>query len=300
MARKKTGIGSLSSGRPPLSKKRSGALSSKVTRSIIRSHHGLLKARSQALKANDHARLATIDGDIDSVGGLNRYQEASKTGQLETRGGDTSKILKGWLEESGVSSAASQICGQQAIRVLEVGCLSPHNAISKFPGVDLVRIDLKSTHPSIVQQDFMQLSIPMSEPDKFDIVSLSLVLNFVPDHKKRGDMLLRTAKFMKQPAKEDESTGGKGLPALFLALPLPCVTNSRYLTRDHLQTIMESIGYRHGKSKSSSKIFYSLWKYTGTPSTSQINFKKREVVAGRARNNFCISMTVNNHNTDAV
>jgi 25S rRNA (adenine2142-N1)-methyltransferase len=299
MARKKPGIGSLSSGRPPLSKKRSGALSSKVTRSIIRSHHGLLKARSLALKANDHARVAAIDGDIDSLGGLNRYQEASKTGQLEARGGDTSKILKGWLEESGISRA-SQICGQQAIRVLEVGCLSPHNAISKFPGVDLVRIDLKSTHPSIVQQDFMQLSLPMSEPDKFDIVSLSLVLNFVPDDQKRGEMLLRTTKFMKLPAKENESTGGKGLPALFLALPLPCVTNSRYLTRGHLQTIMESIGYRLGKSKSSSKIFYSLWQYTGTPSTSQINFKKREMVAGRARNNFCISMTVNNHNTDAV
>jgi hypothetical protein len=53
---------------------------------------------------------------------------------------------------------------------------------------------------------------------------------------------------------------------------------------------MESIGYRLRKSKSSSKIFYSLWQYTGM-SSQQIDFKKREIVSGRARNNFCISMT---------
>jgi 25S rRNA (adenine2142-N1)-methyltransferase len=290
MTRRKTGIGNLSSGRPPLSRNRGGALSSKATRSIIRSHHTLLKARSLALKANDNARVAAIDGDIEHLGGLNKYQEASKTGQLEARGGDTSKTLKEWLEESGISRPSSQSDTHQTIRVLEVGCLSPHNAISKVPGVHLHRIDLKSTHPLIVEQDFMQLALPKSESDKFDIVSLSLVLNFVPEHAKRGEMLMRTTKFMKLQAKEDESTAG--LPVLFLVLPRPCVTNSRYLTPNHLQAIMESIGYRLGKSRSSSKIFYSLWQYTGVVSASQISFKKRELVAGRARNNFCISMTV--------
>jgi 25S rRNA (adenine2142-N1)-methyltransferase len=302
MARKKSGIGSLLSGRPPLSKKRIGALSSKATRSIIRSHHGLLKARSLALKANDHDRVATIDCDIDKLGGLDRYQEASKIGQLKARGGDTSRILKAWLEESSISRTPNQKCGQETIRVLEIGCLSPHNAISRLSTVDIVRMDLKSTHPSILEQDFMQFSLPNSESDKFDIISLSLVLNFVPDHNQRGEMLLRTTKFLKIKVKEDECRGAEEspLPALFLVLPLRCVTNSRYLTRDHLRTIMESIGYRLRESKSSSKIFYSLWQYTGVVLTSRINFKKREIVAGRGRNNFCVSVNTNNHDRDVL
>ena len=181
------------------------------------------------------------------------------------------------------------------MRVLEIGCLSPHNAISRVPAVDVVRIDLKSTHPLIAEQDFMQLSLPSSESDKFDIISLSLVLNFVPDHKQRGEMLLRTTKFLKLNVKDDE---GSCLPAVFLVLPLPCVSNSRYLTHDHLQTIMESIGYRLTKSKSSSKIFYSLWQYTGIMS-SQISFKKLEIAGGRERNNFCISLVTDQRNRDS-
>jgi 25S rRNA (adenine2142-N1)-methyltransferase len=240
-----------------------------------------LKARSVAQKANDHARVAAIDSDINNLGGLSRYQQASQTGQLEARGGDTSKILIEWLDESGRSS------DPETIRVLEVGCLSPDNAISKIPAVDMVRIDLNSTHPSIAEQDFMQLALPTSESEKFDIISLSLVLNFVSEPNHRGEMLLRTTKFMKLPP-ENKSAREKHLPALFLVLPLPCVANSRYLTRDHLRAIMEGIGYCLSKEKSSSKIFYSLWQYTGV--STPVNFKKRELVAGRSRNNFCVSI----------
>lgn len=51
--------------------------------------------------------------------------------------------------------------------------------------MDVTPIDLHSRHPAIQEQDFLQ----MSEDDnreKWDLISLSLVVNFVPEPKDRG------------------------------------------------------------------------------------------------------------------
>jgi 25S rRNA (adenine2142-N1)-methyltransferase len=54
--------------------------------------------------------------------------------------------------------------------------------------MDVTAIDLHSRHPSILEQDFLLMD-PASQSEHreaWDIVSLSLVLNFVPDGKDRG------------------------------------------------------------------------------------------------------------------
>lgn len=64
------------------------------------------------------------------------------------------------------------------------------------------RIDLHSQDPkNIKEQDFMKRPLPnnngsSSIPETFDIISLSLVVNYVSDPQTRGQMLLRTTEFL--------------------------------------------------------------------------------------------------------
>jgi hypothetical protein len=46
-------------------------------------------------------------------------------------------------------------------------------------------MDLRSRHPSIIEQDFLLMDEDENR-SKWDIISLSLVVNFVPDPRDRG------------------------------------------------------------------------------------------------------------------
>src|SRR4051794_35876086 len=87
---------SLSHGRPPTVKLHPSA-SRKATRTLIRSHHTLEKQRTKAIKDGDEAKAAAIAETIESQGGIEGYQRASLLGQGNERGGDSSRILMGWL-----------------------------------------------------------------------------------------------------------------------------------------------------------------------------------------------------------
>ena len=130
--------------------------------------------------------------------------------------------------------------------------------------------------------------VPTKDRDKFDILSLSLVRNYVPAAEGRGQMLRRTRAFLKAaPAGEDESL----FPCLFLVLPAPCVTNSRYLDGYRLTEMMNSIGYKLLRTKLSAKLVYYLWKYEEGSYATPVTFPKKEVNPGRDRNNFCITLS---------
>jgi 25S rRNA (adenine2142-N1)-methyltransferase len=274
--RKKKSV--LSLGRPPRFSAPKISLSSKATRTVIRSHHNLQKALAQAIKNKDDAKAAEIRGKIEEQGGLKVYQEASKLGQSSTRGGDSSKLLMQWLAEEGIKAPTPQ-----GYSLLEVGALSTTNACSMSGIFHVTRIDLNSQEPMIEQQDFMERPLPSSEKDRFDVISLSLVLNYVPDAVGRGEMLKRTRRFLIGDMKESEV-----FPALFLVLPAPCITNSRYMTGGHLDAIMESMGYAKLKQKISAKLVYSLWRYNEKPDMKQNVFPKVEINPGKGRNNFSI------------
>jgi 25S rRNA (adenine2142-N1)-methyltransferase len=112
------------------------------------------------------------------------------------------------------------------------------------------------------------------------VISLSLVLNFVPTPQGRYDMLLRTTQFLRI---SDHSI----FPALFVVLPLPCVENSRYVTREHFLDIMSSLGYTVSQSKESKRIAYWLFHWNGT--VKEKEWKKKVIKEGGGRNNFAIS-----------
>jgi 25S rRNA (adenine2142-N1)-methyltransferase len=51
--------------------------------------------------------------------------------------------------------------------------------------MEVTPIDLRSNHPNIYEQDFLQMDLETNSR-KWDAISLSLVVNFVPEPKDRG------------------------------------------------------------------------------------------------------------------
>lgn len=281
--KKKRQPSSLASGRPPTIQ-RSKSISRKATKSLINKHHLLEKRKQQAISKGDRAEELTVAAEIASLGGLEKYQQASLQGQREDRGGDSSRVLMEWLDPVVKLSKES---GGRRLRMLEVGALSTDNACSRSGFFDLERIDLNSQGKGILQQDFMERPLPRDSAEQFDLISLSLVLNFVPDPKGRGEMLLRTLEFLHEPDTSLSAPPQSFVPSLFLVLPAPCVSNSRYLDEERLVAMMASLGYAKIESKTTQRLVYYLWK-RGTKSERPRSFPKEEIRRGSSRNNFAI------------
>ncbi|MCJ1481609.1 hypothetical protein MMC06_001768 [Schaereria dolodes] len=287
----------LSSTRPPIPKPRSH--SSRATRTLIHAHHTLQKQLNKALIIKDFELSASLQSQIDAAGGLQSYQQASIMGQSAERGGDSSKVLVEWLSllrvEAGIclstgvkTDVETGSCNKW--KMLEVGALQVDNACSRSGMFDVERIDLHSQHPNILQQDFMHRPLPFAlklEEDGFDVVSLSLVVNYVGDAVGRGDMLGRVRGFLRNP-KDHSRKDRDHLPALFLVLPVSCVLNSRYLNEERLEEIMEVLGFRLAKRKMSRKLVYYLWALDHTSGSVRRKIKKEEILKGRRRNNFAV------------
>ncbi|KAI0128567.1 putative methyltransferase-domain-containing protein [Xylariales sp. AK1849] len=283
MAIKKRASRSLAHGRPPTLQKPK-SITRKATKTLINSHHMLEKRKAQAIAKGDKAEEATINGEISALGGIEKYQQASLQGQRVDRGGDSSKILMEWLKP--VQSAINAVA-DEPLRMLEVGALSTTNECSKSRLFAMERIDLNSQAEGILQQDFMERPLPHRDSARFDIISLSLVLNFVPDALGRGNMLLRTLEFLKEPADHAPLQLNESFPSLFLVLPAPCVTNSRYMDETQLEAIMNSLGYVKTHSKLTQKLVYYLWARKKAANTA-VKFAKTQLRTGTTRNNFAI------------
>lgn len=274
----------LASGRPPVSKPKE-RMTAQRSRTIIRTHHRLHKQLAAAQKTGDLKKANALEAEIAKNGGIALYQAASKQGQANDRGGDSSRLLVEWLIELDVvdrRARGKHPTEKAPLRCLEVGALSTANEISKFPSaIEMTRIDLNSQGPGIEKQDFMDRPLPTTDQERFDILSLSLVLNYVPDAPGRGAMLQRISDFLR-------STGGDNLPLLFFVLPLPCIDNSRYIDEPRLLEIMSSLGFTAIKKKLTAKLCYYLlhWRKSAKPTT----FEKKQIRNGPGMNNFAIAV----------
>lgn len=83
----------------------------RATQATISSFHTLLKRKAQLAKSGrdeNKEEIDRIDQEIESLGGLESYQTASKHGQSIERGGDSAKVLIGWLKELGVKGKGKE------------------------------------------------------------------------------------------------------------------------------------------------------------------------------------------------
>ncbi|TFK67897.1 hypothetical protein BDN72DRAFT_724793, partial [Pluteus cervinus] len=262
---------------PITSQTTTASSTSKASRSVIQQFHRLLKQRLQFRKTlpDDAPPLKAIEKEIGDLGGLEHYQNMSALGQTNERGGGSEKVLVSWMKELGVPRSTSL---EDKKRLLEVGAVRPDNYKSCLSWIAPTPIDLHARHPSIQEQDFLLMD-PEVHRNAWDIISLSLVLNFVPDPKDRGSAMLKLANSMLTPS-----------GYLFLVLPLPCVANSRYLTFEHLEELMVVLGFRQLKVqwRHHGKIAYWLFrKETDVLTFVPTDFRKRAIRQGN-RNNFSI------------
>ncbi|ORX62410.1 hypothetical protein DM01DRAFT_1078103, partial [Hesseltinella vesiculosa] len=251
------------------------------TAKLIRRFHVLNKELSKC-RAQDHVdrtREQAILKEMDDIGGLDLYQKASLLGQSPRRGGDTSKWLLKTLQTHNITKAVAK-----PIRMLEVGALSPEN-YKDHKWIHVYPIDLNPQHELIQKQDFLTMPVPSTEDAKFDIVSLSLVVNFVGDAPSRGKMLLHTRDFLYSVQNKDR------LHHLFVVLPLPCLENSRYMSKEVFQDMMTDMGYTKIDEHFSNKLAYYLFELKGRPA-SVGPFAKKLLPGkeGGKRNNFSITI----------
>ncbi|KAK8056513.1 hypothetical protein PG993_001740 [Apiospora rasikravindrae] len=286
--KKKRASRNLAHGRPPVLQKPK-SISRKATKTLINSIHVLEKRKAQAVTKGNMAEAAKIDTEIRALGGIEKYQQASLQGQRTDRGGDSSKVLMEWLKPA---YAALKAAADGPFRMLEVGALSTTNECSSSGLFSMERIDLNSQGEGILQQDFMERPLPRDQSERFDIISLSLVLNFVPDAAGRGSMLLRTLEFLRKPLASTDEKLDEFLPSLFLVLPAPCVTNSRYTDEPTLVAIMNSLGYVQTRYKITQKLVYYLWTRKNISAGHGESFAKKEIRSGSSRNNFAIVLRV--------
>ncbi|EIW66886.1 hypothetical protein TREMEDRAFT_34446 [Tremella mesenterica DSM 1558] len=253
-------------------------LSSKAAQATISAYHVLLKKRDRLLVrrrsqggSRSSPELKQVEAEIEALGGLDAYQQASIMGQSTVRGGDSSRVLIPWLKERPSS-------------MLEIGALLPDNMAECSSWIDNHPIDLQSQHPLILQQDFFHRPVPVKGSDEwFDIISCSLVLNFVTSPIQRGRMLQLCHRHLRP----DPSS------LLFLVLPLPCLFNSRYTTVSSLRSLMKTIGFELAAErwKPGGKVGYWLWAWrqvetnVGTSQWTRKSSVQRDT--GR-RNNFAI------------
>ncbi|KAI9568943.1 nucleolus protein [Boletus coccyginus] len=246
-----------------------------ATRTLIRRFHVLLKQRGQLQKngcgPSNSKELRDVEQEIDQLGGLAAYQRMSSIGQGADRGGGSEKVLIKWLVGMGLSKRE----GKGSLSLLEVGALKPDNYASCSSWITTTPIDLRSRHPSIIEQDFLTMDVD-EHAERWDLISLSLVVNFVPEPKDRGRMLSLAHTFLRP----------SGM--LFLALPLPCVENSRYMSFERLASLMNTVGFVEVEKKWRRGGKMAYWLYRKKASEKAGDFRKKAACRGGRRNNFCI------------
>jgi len=78
---------------------------------------------------------------------------------------------------------------------------------------------------------------------------------------------------------------------LFIVLPLPCVTNSRYTTVESFNALVADVGFElvHQRWKPNGKVAYWLWRWSDNAALDLRRWKKKQLRNdGKTRNNFTV------------
>jgi 25S rRNA (adenine2142-N1)-methyltransferase len=269
----------------------------KDTQKTISEYHCLLKQSERlerelkkSLEKRKAKELAIVKEKLNKIG-LDTYQLASIKSCEKGRGSCGHYLI------ASMKKYEFQREEGKKVKVLDVGAITGQEYI-KYRFMEVVSIDLQSQSPLVKKCDFFDYRQSYNEhrepvelenddvvPQQsatFDIVCLSLVLNFVPHPLRRGEMLLHAHTFIKPNG------------WLYVVLPLPCISNSRYFDRNLLIQLVNSIGFRMVCYKESKKLCYlvferlELGNALKSEKPSKNLYKKTEIHSGKKKNNFCI------------
>ncbi|BGP24274.1 nucleolus protein [Rhodotorula toruloides] len=263
---------------------------------LIRAFHAIEKKLASPGLTSPEERKKLLD-ERERLGGLKTYQDASVHGGDKSRGGESSKWLVKQIrdlkigldvnKEKEVKKVEPTILEdgtkvwpkieRRKLRLLDVGAIAG-TAYAGYPWISTTSIDLNPHASHVLKYNFFDFPIPHNDEEKYDIVALSLVINFEGSLVNRGHMLVHAHNYL--------------LPNgyLYIVLPLPCLTNSRYLSHDRFSSILNSTGWDVVRKHDSAKLTY--WLVTrkegeGAKGDGKV-WKREEVRSGVGRNNFVI------------
>jgi 25S rRNA (adenine2142-N1)-methyltransferase len=241
----------------PLAPKPSAMTSRKQARRVTTLFHKLTKLRDEAQCQDDAPRVASLEQQIQDMGGRTEYQKAS---QLSTKFHSTSKWVIGKLKHNGwlygiSNQQQSPNDDRQTTQILEVGAINtelldasslkhPTSGKSKFK-IHVKAIDIHSMVPGRIQeQDF--LTLPNKE--RFHVIVCSMVLNCVTTPQDRGKMCVKLYHHLKP--------GG----FLFLTIPLFCLSKSAFLTPQLFEKLLgeTGVGFTIKETKKSPRIAFFI------------------------------------------
>lgn len=269
---------------------------SNLSRRDVISHFHMLRKQIAAVDrdpslpnaAARDARRRVLHARLSVIGGLAGYQLASLEGEAEHGQFDTSK----WVLEH-LTTVVAERTVVEVIRILDVGSIvhrfpdtltvSASTTYRKDSGDNIVRLDVTSIDLRVAEDadrvvkadlidyarehavdasqqlddahDLERDDVDVSGHDQkqqrhgkvFDVVCLSLCVNFEGCPWRRGDMLQAAARLVCQP---------DGL--VFIALPRPCIDNSRYLDEDRMTAVLRALGLHLTSVRRSAKLWLGV------------------------------------------
>ena len=226
-----------------------------------------------------------------AVFGIDRYQTASRQGENLAAGFDCSL----WVLTQLSQGIGSLVENYNEISILDVGAI-----VRRFPDevqakkskkivpLTVTSIDLNPEDSEqgrkVIKADFFEFAQnSLKDGKKYDIVCLSLCVNFEGCPKRRGRMISLASQLL--------HNGG----LLFLVLPLACIENSRYCDENVIRSIMEHVKLRRLSSNSTAKLWQCICqRHEGETSLEEFNYDKKQIVrTGANRNNFAICLLPN-------
>jgi 25S rRNA (adenine2142-N1)-methyltransferase len=253
---------------------------------VISKYHALLKQLAAVdsnplfrTGASKLLRKSVLQAQIDNIG-IDKYQMASRAGESKNGGVDCSA----WVSLEIAGSWPQGRSHPDSLSLLDIGAIVPRFS-SSLPGgrgitLDVTSIDLNPQDPSghVERADFFNFAVAAEKNGAtFDVLVLSLVLNFVPLPSNRGKMLSLAHRIA--------SSGG----LLFLVLPLACLTNSRYCDEALLANILAAVGWSVTKASHTDKLArFVCKKAVSLPGKAEHAHVRRIIRGGASRNNFLV------------
>eukprot|EP00730_Choanoeca_flexa_P010373 TRINITY_DN1766_c0_g1_i2.p1 TRINITY_DN1766_c0_g1~~TRINITY_DN1766_c0_g1_i2.p1 ORF type:complete len:298 (+),score=36.42 TRINITY_DN1766_c0_g1_i2:28-894(+) len=238
--------------------------------------HTLNKSLSQAKASGDHAEVLRIETELKAIGGIEAYQQSSlRSEQLGAT--NTSRWVVKQLKSYDLhddNGRQLRFSTRERLDLLDVGALSA-NYDQEAKWLNTTAIDLNSQHPAVQQLDFFDLP----QVNRYHIISLCLVINFVPSAEARGRMLLKC----------HEHLHDNGILAVMT--PRACVDNSRYTNHDSFMQLLQDGGFHVDTHHMTRKLACYLCiksRIRASKARAATSVKKVQLRKGGNRNNFVV------------
>lgn len=257
-------------------------VSRRKDRTIINEFHTLNKKieavqKNPSMPKEDKAsKIALLEAKQEKLGGISAYQRASRLGEVRHGSFNSSKWVIKQLKAFNVRPAAQKLKPNtstdgpnEKLNLLDVGALQ-NNYQKHVKWIQCTPIDLNPQRNEVIKADLLTIDAR----EKYNVVVMSLVINFEGDVRKRGDMLRKCQQLI-----VDQGH-------LFFVIPLPCLKNSRYLNEDLFVSMMDSLGFDVCVSHKSKKLSFFMFRKTRQCQVK--SFPKQVLRKGGNHNNFAI------------